>query len=1566
MQRYGACQTSQRLRSSAVTEVYASEDGQRAVKTLVGAPGLDQPHQVSAAAVWMLESAHDQRELAALCDSGWAPVHDLGAQDGRAYVVSDHFAHSLDDLIAPGRGIDPNLLRHIVLELVKGLAQARRLMGRPHGNLKPSNVLVSGLDGSDSGSDSDWPRVCLCDPVPASELRRRWAELADRQDLGRLIVAVVTGRPTLEAGAWPVPFDEAWSRLGAVGEGWRSLASDLLNPAPEAGPMDWDEVARRAELLVPPKVKKSKWPYAAAAAVLLLAAGAVGFFLYPRQTTAPATFDELVVLAREYNNWAATAQAQVRATTGQNAELAAYVKKTPDLAAVFEGRLIGEGSQPLSPRELLGQDELYFKELLFIAERRQTDPGTEAQADVDEVVALLERNKDGARRATLALEAVQQTKAALEAYIDAAYAEVSEGPALNQDATALIDLYAEHARKSLTDPQVHVVPAARRLDKAGAALVKLQGVLKALAQSPRQDDAFVAALRRDLEGGLSELADAQAAQDRPDVEPLLALVERGEQMQQAVVALANEQFIHYPSFRRLHRELYDSAQAGVTPEQMQRWRSAVLTPGAAHVPDQADPRVDWRVAGKAIDTMLAERQAQIVELDELGDRVNAQRSKQTLEKVRTLVQRAREGDGGPLVWVNGNVEAIQQRKAQADRLILDLRERLAGDLVNARRDWSVEVASLRGLAFEQLNTPGEGTAHYFEPAAGHTFSDSAALKRGWQTLRDKAIDATAAEKKAILLQNAVQHAVERLVAIDRGLPADLFDKALGEDVAVAGWDRARTAERFLTRREQAMGELIDTAAARPLRLRQPLEESVAPDSTPDSAPDSALASAVAAEQAELARWVDAVARVIGDYRAVDRFFQAFYMPGETVTPPGDREPLPLSAYYDAAQRDAAQRGIADDLAAADRRLGLTRDLLSADLAADDRQNAVRPALAEVTGVEAQAGADLRGQLEAAAKRQGADQGVRAAAVIARLRLHNTADPQQIDDLIALRGVYQALVGKPDDPLIAPRREAIVTRFESELSLAWQRALRLAEGYEQLNALAGKYPAVVGGDALSTLNPDQPRFGAAPNELPQATRVNLYLALFQDRAQALRQQAPDEPKAQDKAYLGLAKDLRARLAPYRDADPGLATLLTRIGEAIERHESGKQQAIDQPVGPESPWLEKLGIEVTRVDDNGNAIRPGERAGELEPLRRYVFSYGGERQVMHFKLVKPAELGLDDNAPNAYLSVSEVPAKFLIDILDTAGVSGVFSTIARPGIQPTSPVWARQVATDQIVLRDWQGKKGAPAPWVCVENPNDQFVDRAAAAFNEPITDLHPMQSINPSAAHYFARLVGCRLPTDKEWLAANKASVNNGVTPNLRDQAWASGHRRLTEINEQLANTDNYWPTLGTFSEVPFILGKDKDNQIRKVDAGQSAVVGEPGLTDGKVWPRAVDPDAEDFVDLVGNVAEWVTTQTGEVQADGSLKLPDAAPTVQEVEEYFKSRWDNDQLGIIGNSAISCSRSTAHDELVVKSRSIVAGQDQMKYGGHVDVGFRLAFTVGQPSLSATVRSMLNDPLFLGPG
>ena len=142
----------------------------------------------------------------------------------------------------------------------------------------------------------------------------------------------------------------------------------------------------------------------------------------------------------------------------------------------------------------------------------------------------------------------------------------------------------------------------------------------------------------------------------------------------------------------------------------------------------------------------------------------------------------------------------------------------------------------------------------------------------------------------------------------------------------------------------------------------------------------------------------------------------------------------------------------------------------------------------------------------------------------------------------------------------------------------------------------------------------------------------------------------------------------------------------------------------------------------------------------------------------------------------------------------------------------------------------------------------------------------MQYVSARAAMLAASLIGCRLPTAAEWQTANKG-VERHMGVNLRDVTW---RLELDHMKRTMA-AGRCRPDAGMF--VP-AGEKPSDEVWQRGDGGE--------LNDGVLWFREVPVSPrppEVFVDLVGNVGEFVTDSSGKVCVIGGSALsPPTRPT----------------------------------------------------------------------------------------
>lgn len=170
---------------------------------------------------YFLDRAQVQRRVAASGGAHWAPVYSLGfTPDGGAYYVTDYHALTAQKMIDGRVPIDARALHAIVRSVLGGLEEIRRLAGRAHANLKPSNVLLVGKGPADE------LRAVLADPGQEYKAQQD-GEAGDLRGVGLLIHELVLNRPPIN-GETPKATDAGWEKLGDKAEAWRELCAQLL------------------------------------------------------------------------------------------------------------------------------------------------------------------------------------------------------------------------------------------------------------------------------------------------------------------------------------------------------------------------------------------------------------------------------------------------------------------------------------------------------------------------------------------------------------------------------------------------------------------------------------------------------------------------------------------------------------------------------------------------------------------------------------------------------------------------------------------------------------------------------------------------------------------------------------------------------------------------------------------------------------------------------------------------------------------------------------------------------------------------------------------------------------------------------------------------------------------------------------------------------------------------------------------------------------------------------------------------------------------------------------------
>lgn len=166
-----------------------------------------------------LSAATDQQAAAQAGCKQVAPIFETGREDGNAFYVTRHFQLSLDSLIQGRVILDPAALHRVTGSALQALEELRDRHGRPHGNLKPTNIF---LDGGKVRSAS----VVLGDLATREEADN---QAADCHALGAALCQLVRGR-AIRHFDWPIIPGPDWERLGPQADAWREFCNVLMAP----------------------------------------------------------------------------------------------------------------------------------------------------------------------------------------------------------------------------------------------------------------------------------------------------------------------------------------------------------------------------------------------------------------------------------------------------------------------------------------------------------------------------------------------------------------------------------------------------------------------------------------------------------------------------------------------------------------------------------------------------------------------------------------------------------------------------------------------------------------------------------------------------------------------------------------------------------------------------------------------------------------------------------------------------------------------------------------------------------------------------------------------------------------------------------------------------------------------------------------------------------------------------------------------------------------------------------------------------------------------------------------
>ena len=236
MTSFGRYETVLELHRSGFTVLYsgriaAGPEAKFAIKVFQPSILLLETEQAETESDLFLNSANVQQKTTASGAQYWAPIYECGSIPDGAFYATDKYDRSLQQLIDVRIALSSQALRKIVESAAKGLVELKQACGRPHGNLKTTNILIAGE------GDISQTTIVLSDPLPDEHIEKAEHWDNDLRDIGEFIYQLVIHRPSPNVDGWQVPDSKEWAKLGKQAKDWRNLCNRLLNAHMKPGTM---------------------------------------------------------------------------------------------------------------------------------------------------------------------------------------------------------------------------------------------------------------------------------------------------------------------------------------------------------------------------------------------------------------------------------------------------------------------------------------------------------------------------------------------------------------------------------------------------------------------------------------------------------------------------------------------------------------------------------------------------------------------------------------------------------------------------------------------------------------------------------------------------------------------------------------------------------------------------------------------------------------------------------------------------------------------------------------------------------------------------------------------------------------------------------------------------------------------------------------------------------------------------------------------------------------------------------------------------------------------------------
>jgi hypothetical protein len=268
MVRFGRFETVRELHRTGLFTLYSGREAgaseeKFAIKVFKPSSSVLDKDKIEAESLRHLNSARIQQKASSGDAQHWAPVYECGPSGEGDFYATDRYDRSLQQLIDGRIRLSGPVLYMIVNSIAKGLTELKEVCGRPHGNLKATNVLIAGT------GEISQTKIVLSDPSPEEQTNSQISWNPDLRAIAEFIYELITHRPTPAVDGWQAPDSPEWAKLGPKANDWRNFCNLLLGASVKSETVTIETAAKEIEKLREVKSLFSTRRLIAAGAVLI-------------------------------------------------------------------------------------------------------------------------------------------------------------------------------------------------------------------------------------------------------------------------------------------------------------------------------------------------------------------------------------------------------------------------------------------------------------------------------------------------------------------------------------------------------------------------------------------------------------------------------------------------------------------------------------------------------------------------------------------------------------------------------------------------------------------------------------------------------------------------------------------------------------------------------------------------------------------------------------------------------------------------------------------------------------------------------------------------------------------------------------------------------------------------------------------------------------------------------------------------------------------------------------------------------------------------------------------------